>query len=694
MQSMVADSVSAHPQVKEKVHVYRQVLSDQAIAGSGWKPSIDLQASTGIYQTESPATGNETIDYNSSQLALSVTQNLFDGFDTSNQVDQTRARAQAALFDIYDQADNIALDSIQAYLDVLKQRRLMQLATENVASHESILERIRERNNSGVGRKSQLQQTEGRVALAQASLVAQQNNLDDSVTTMHQVLGRYLDPAQMVDPELPELPEADLDHLIDTTLQVHPAMIVALNNIKAARFNHKRAKSELYPDLDLRFASEWGDDLGGVEGNTEDLSLILNLTYNFYDGGADRSEIQKRISAVYEQKEFAALVRRQIINTLRLAWVADQSLLRQLVFLQQHVDKARETVASYREEFFIGQRDLIDLLDAENELNSAQNEYTGAYYDGLAARYRVFEATGQLFPALKIESLISDDDFVVARVQANQIDELPLPDDEDQDEEKDVEDHCDNSIAESEVNEFGCELAGEESAVLEQDDSDAVDAVNMAPIAQDDAVEVEANQVLTLSQQQLLENDIDADGDSLEVSDLDSAQHGNVAFDEQQNIIYRPEEGFAGLDQFVYTVTDSEGNMATAQVQISVIEPLTIDLSSIKYLNFIYDSTALTDASLQRVDDIVNQIKRAGEVFIEVYTHTDSIGPRSFNDELSAQRAVALKQLLVEKGLPADHIKAQGLGEGSPIADNDSDEGRAINRRAEFVFIMPDESLQ
>ncbi|MDJ0882495.1 MAG: TolC family protein, partial [Gammaproteobacteria bacterium] len=231
---VVRDSISAHPQVKEKVHVYRQVLADETIANSGWRPSVDIEASTGFYDTESPSTGNTSVDYDSTRVELSVTQNLFNGYDTTHQIEQTKSRARAALFDIYDAADNIALDVAQAYLEVLKQRRLHILATENVNSHETILAQIRERNNSGVGRRSQLQQTEGRLARANASLIAQQNNLQDSVTLLHQLLGRYVDPERMRDPELPALPPEDLNTLIDQALSNHPAMQVAMNNIEAS----------------------------------------------------------------------------------------------------------------------------------------------------------------------------------------------------------------------------------------------------------------------------------------------------------------------------------------------------------------------------------------------------------------------------------------------------------------------------
>ncbi len=675
---MVTDSISAHPQVKEKVHVYRQVMADESIAESGWKPSVDLQASTGLYDTTSPSTGNNSVDYDSTRVELSVTQNLFNGYDTTHQIEQTKSRASAALFDIYDSVDNIALDAIQAFLEVLKQRRLYQLATENVNSHEGILSQIRERNNSGVGRRSQLQQTEGRVARAHASLIAQQNNLQDSSTLLHQILGRYVNPQHLIEPTLPKFPAEDLNTLIDQALQNHPAMKVALNNINASQSDYKRSLSSRYPNVDLRLASEFGNDIGGVSGDTEELSLVLNLTYNFYDGGAERANQQKRISAVHEQKEFAARVRRQIINTLRLAWVADESLSRQLEFLDQHIVKARETVVSYREEFFIGQRDLIDLLDAENELNSAQNQYTEAYYDALAARYRVYEGLGFLFEALNLEATLSDNDLTVARIQARAEDELPLPEDEDNDQKKDQQDHCDNTLALSPVNSYGCLDSG-------QVDLGYVH-VNSEPQVVDDTLELESNRMIVISQAQLLANDSDADGDALTIVDVGRPEHGKLAFNKDKNLIYRPAEGYVGTDSFTYTVTDGKGAAASATVNLNVLAVSSLDLTKKQWVNFIYKETELTDVSKAKVREIIERIRQAKDIRVEVYTHTDSIGSDKYNQSLSDRRAQAMLKLLTEAGIDANRISVYGMGEKDPIADNASKAGQAINRRGEFVF--------
>jgi len=296
LQDFVSDSLDRSPRVNEQVHIYKQTRQDKTIASSGWRPSVDVSATAGRYEGDSPVLNGQVNDFSSERAEIALTQNLFTGFDTTNRVKEARARASSALFELYDSADNVALEAVQAYLDVMRNARLLELAQINVEAHEQTLEKISRRNRSGAGRRSQLEQTEGRTARAIASYIAQQNNYQDALTQAHQVLGRYVDSSELVEPALPALPGENLDELIDFALSNHPALKVAGLNIQAASANYKQAKSRRLPKLDLRVAQEYGNDINGIPGRTDQASVTLNLNYNLYNGGADRAERRKRIS--------------------------------------------------------------------------------------------------------------------------------------------------------------------------------------------------------------------------------------------------------------------------------------------------------------------------------------------------------------------------------------------------------------
>lgn len=676
LNDIVADTIQAHPEILEQVHIFRQADRDREIAGSGWRPSVDLQASTGKYETESPFTQNILREYNSSRAELAVTQNLFNGFDTTYQQEQTEARLQSALFEIFDTADNIALDAVQAYVDVLRQQQLVALADKNVSNHERILAQIRERSESGVGRRSELQQTEGRVARAHASLIAQQNNLQDAESRLHEILGRYVVVSKLKKPRLPVHPGESLDELIDIALQKHPAIRVASYNVKASLADSSRARSANYPKLDLQLAKEVGNDISGLEGNLDETRLVLNLSYNLYRGGADRATQRRTISAVHQNQEFARKVQRQVINTLRLAWAADQSLTKQMDFLADHIEKSRQTVESYGEEFFIGQRDLIDLLNAENELNTAQNQHANAYFDAMGARYRILEGIGILFPVLNLEVSVGADDLIISKIQAQGVDTLPIDPDRDKDKELDKSDHCDNTKAAKPVNEFGCMNKAFMDLGYNQE--------NVAPVVGDDKMEVEMSSVLLISQSKLLENDSDADNDLLRLVDFTQPVNGAVAFDDRKNLVYRAADGFTGTDFFTYTITDGQNAVATAKVEIIVAPKADMKLTKTQYVNFRSGKTTLTPGSQAKIDDIISRIKELDYAEIEIFAYTDNVGSDTYNLSLSERRASAMRELMVSHGVEKNVIKAYGMGEKNPIADNSTPEGKAINRRGEL----------
>ena len=209
---------------------------------------------------------------------------------------------------------------------------------------------------------------------------------------------------------------------------------------------------------------------------------------------------------------------------------------------------------------------------------------------------------------------------------------------------------------------------------------------NSAPDLSDDEFEAETNGVLIITSAQLLANDTDADADPLTFVHVSQPKVGHLAIDLNGNLVYRPFEGFTGVDSFEYSATDNKSAAVTATVQIKVRESETISLAKLLLVNFVYDEVELTEISKSRVAAIIEQIKLAEDITIQIYTYTDDIGSDAYNNALSAERARTLEDLLVANGIDKADIKAVGMGEKNPIANNSTPAGQAINRRGEFIF--------
>jgi hypothetical protein len=266
------------------------------------------------------------------------------------------------------------------------------------------------------------------------------------------------------------------------------------------------------------------------------------------------------------------------VDALRLAWTADKALHEQLPYLKAHVDKAGTALEYYYEEFLLNKRDLLDVLDAESELNTAQKDEVEAIYDALAARFRVYEGMGKLFPALGLSVEVGEKELQIADIGTNNIYSLYEKDtgkegyftpavnpDFDQDKVLIDVDTCDNSVKASVVNEFGCKTKFEPDFRYV--------SFNNPPTVGDDSFTTAAGQALDIAPTDLLGNDKDADGDRLKIDEFSSPANGNVIKDAEGYLIYSPNKGFTGTDTFTYTADDGFGGKSTGTVTIQVGPP-------------------------------------------------------------------------------------------------------------------------
>jgi outer membrane protein OmpA-like peptidoglycan-associated protein len=102
-------------------------------------------------------------------------------------------------------------------------------------------------------------------------------------------------------------------------------------------------------------------------------------------------------------------------------------------------------------------------------------------------------------------------------------------------------------------------------------------------------------------------------------------------------------------------------------------------------VNFDFDKATLRQEDIGSLDNDVATLKTWGDVDIEVAGHTDSMGSDAYNMKLSQQRAEAVRNFLISRGVAADRLTAKGYGESQPVADNATEEGRFKNRRVELA---------
>lgn len=391
----VGEVMRSNPQVRAQA--YNRLARDQEVkqASSGYWPVLDFVAGTGIEDIQEP----EDDELDPVEFRLSLRWNLFAGFSTMNEVDRQEARVRSSAYRLQGLSENIALDTSRVYLDVLRREELKTLAEENLQTHLRIADQIRLRSESGVGSQADVEQVAGRVSLAQSNVVITDTNLLDAKTNYLAVVGHL--PGDLITPPEPTIIEFDtIDNVESLAVDGNPTLKSALADLEAREEQYAVAESPFWPRLDVEVDQNWDEDVDGVEGDQESTLAMLRLRYNLFNGFSDKARRVETREQIEEAREIKNNTHRQVVESVRLSWMAYQSVLDRIDYLEKYVAATQATAESYVKQFDLGKRTLLDVLDTEAEVIEARRDLINANFDGLFAQYRILTAMGKMVESL------------------------------------------------------------------------------------------------------------------------------------------------------------------------------------------------------------------------------------------------------------------------------------------------------
>jgi adhesin transport system outer membrane protein len=400
LQDAVKKAIVSNPEVQSRWHAFLSSQYEQDVARGGYFPRVDLTSGVGRENLTQPSL--PTTNYTRRGAALSLNQMIYDGFATRSEVARLAYAKLTRYYEVLDASETTALEAARAYLDVLRYRELAILAQENFARHEQVFNQIQQRVQAGVGRRVDLEQAGGRLALAQSNMLTEASNLHDVSARYLRIVGE-LPPVDMDTPGLLDqgIP-ASVEDALKQAYQGSPAFNAAIENVRAAQAEAQGRRANFQPRVDLRASKDIAFNDNGVAGRRDDEVIELVLNYNLFKGGSDRAQARQYEERLALTRDLRDKACRDLRQTLAIAFNDIRNLNRQLGFLDQHqlsTSKARE---AYRKQFDIGQRTLLDLLDTENEYFQARRAYANATYDYAIAYARTLAGMGHLLSTLQV----------------------------------------------------------------------------------------------------------------------------------------------------------------------------------------------------------------------------------------------------------------------------------------------------
>ncbi|EKF56917.1 outer membrane efflux protein, partial [Agrobacterium albertimagni AOL15] len=368
LQEAIQKALTTNPQISQAVQNREAVEFELRQARGLYLPSIDLEASVGKRRLSNESTGTLTRDYedfNSSEVGLTVTQRLLDGGGRRAQVDQQASRVDGASFRVLERSETIALQVVQDYLEYILQAKIVGVAQQNVSFHNGILSDINQGISGGALTEVDAVQGRERLAAAQARLREAQEELELTKIRFLKTVGEPITNAKVPGSVAKFIPRT-LDDAIATAKANNPRIYSARADIDAADAAVRAARSNYAPTVDLEGRASVGNDVGTSQGNTNDVQVRLVARWNLYRGGIDQAREQEQIRRASEQRYASDQVHREIEESVRSAWNERRSRGELSQILNSQSSQNAQLVSSYGEQFKIGQRSLLDVLDAQN----------------------------------------------------------------------------------------------------------------------------------------------------------------------------------------------------------------------------------------------------------------------------------------------------------------------------------------
>jgi outer membrane protein len=364
---------------------------------SGFRPQVSAGADAGIAwsRTRRQGSGTTSGTIHTYEYGLTVTQNVFNGFTTINTTRSAEAQVLGARETLRNTEQNVLLDAATSYMGVVRDTAIVELQRQNVEALREQLRATRDRFDVGELTRTDVAQSEARLALAESQLIAANAALNASRAAFRRDIGvdpRRLSPARPVEHLVPK----SLDASVAASENQHPAIAASRHGVDVASLQVKVAEGTLLPVVSIEgTVSRAVEPSLGTESSSQ-ASIFGRLTVPIYQGGGEYSRIRESKETLGQRRLEADVARDQV----RAAVVQSFGLLNasrfQVEAAQAQVNAAQIALNGVQEEYRVGQRTTLDVLNAQAELVNARSLLITAQRDRVVNSYSLLSAIGRL----------------------------------------------------------------------------------------------------------------------------------------------------------------------------------------------------------------------------------------------------------------------------------------------------------
>ena len=389
-----------NPTLMAQRQILRQRDEDVDLARANGRPRAEVSAGVNRDIYTRHVIGGNGADFS---VSGQVSMPLYSGGRVRNSVRAADTRVEAGRADLRATEGDLFTEAVSAYMDVIRDRSIVQLNQNQVRVLETNLQATRDRFEVGDLTRTDVAQSDARLALARSQLAIVQGRLRASEENYRRVIGENPEDLQPP-PPLPTLPGTD-DQATQIALGNNADLASIAAQTRAAAYDVRVARGARLPTISANSTTTYVDRLGtGVAGqngvgldvdNTTSSGIGLSLTMPLYQGGAAASRVRQAEAFRGQLLEQAVAVERGVISNTNAAFANYRAAL--LAIDSNEIAVAANTLAleGTRAEQTVGTRNVLDVLNAEQELLNSQVLLVTARRDAYVAGFQLLNAMGQ-----------------------------------------------------------------------------------------------------------------------------------------------------------------------------------------------------------------------------------------------------------------------------------------------------------
>lgn len=405
LREAVQAALNSNPDIRQAVANKQATMEERRQAQGLWYPRISVEGSAGLRKLRNPT--RRTLGISDQRLEpvegiVIADQLLFDMGERTAEIRRQAARTDGAAARVEERSEFIALNISRAYIDYLLQQRLVAIASDNATFHERLAGDLREGVARGSISVADQQQAEERLQSARARVTEAREDLDTAAIQFQTLTGVPIDSVTMP-PDLSAAMPPSLAEAEALARENNPRVQEAVADLSAQREVIKVAQSQLGPRFNLEGTARYGQDIDGFQGRTSDLGARVVMRWRVFDGGTNTANVREQKARADENHARLFEMQRRAEEDTRSAWSRLTNQTRLVGELETQAKVSDDLLLSYREQFNVGRRSLLDVLDAQNTRYNVQAQAETARLAKLYAQYRVLAATNRLLEAMGVQ---------------------------------------------------------------------------------------------------------------------------------------------------------------------------------------------------------------------------------------------------------------------------------------------------